>query len=116
MGDFFMSPAELKTLLEEGARLSILDVRKRPAFEASGEMIPGAAWRDPFEIDAWMGALDKDMPLVIQCVHGHGVSQNAARALRAAGFDARVLDGGFEGWREAGGAIEQASGDTGATP
>lgn len=116
MGDFFMSPAELKTLLETPTRARILDVRKRPAFEASGEMIPGAEWRDPFEIDAWMGALDKDMPLVIHCVHGHEVSQNAAKALREAGFEARVLDGGIEGWREAGGAVVPASGDTGATP
>ena len=108
MGDFFISPTGLKTLLGSGAPLVILDVRKRAAFDESGEMIPGATWRDPFQISAWMSDLDADTPLIIHCVHGHEVSQNAAQTLRDAGFDARVLEGGFDAWREAGGEIVPA--------
>ena len=102
MGDFLVSPAELKTLLEGSPAPLILDVRKRAAFDESGLMLPDAMWRDPFEIAHWIGALAKDKPLIVHCVHAHEVSQNAARTLRQAGFDARVLTGGFEAWREAG--------------
>jgi len=87
----------------------IPDVRKRAAFEESGEMILGATWRDPFEISAWIGDLDADTPYVIHCVHGHNVNQHAARALREAGFDASVLEGGFEAWREGGGETVRAA-------
>ncbi len=102
MGDFFMSPEELKTLLGGGTPPRILDVRKHAAFEESGLMLPDASWHDPFTISQWMGNLEQDTPLIVHCVHGHEVSQDAARTLREAGFDARVLTGGFEAWREAG--------------
>jgi hypothetical protein len=36
-------------------------------------------------------------------VHGHEISRNAAGALRAAGLDARYLEGGIEAWRAQGG-------------
>ena len=102
MGDFFISPNDLKTCLESGAPPLILDVRKRAAFDESGLMLPGAMWRDPFGITQWIGDLAKDRPFIVHCVHGHEVSQDAGTALREAGFDARVLAGGFEAWREAG--------------
>ena len=43
--------------------------------------------------------------MVVYCVHGHNVSQGAAAALRARGVYARVLAGGIEGWRDAGGVL-----------
>ena len=102
MGDFFITPADMKTRLESGTPLLILDVRKAEAFDESGEIIPGARWRDPFEIAHWIGDFDTGNPLIVHCVHGHEVSQDAARTLRDAGFDVTVLEGGFEAWREAG--------------
>jgi hypothetical protein len=39
-------------------------------------------------------------------VHGHEVSQNAAKALRETGISARFLEGGLEeGWKAAGGEV-----------
>ena len=102
MGDFFISPVELKARLDGSALPLILDVRKRAAFDESGLMLPDAMWHDPFEIAQWIGDLAKDKPLIVYCVHGHEVSQGAAQTLRDAGFDAHVLTGGFEAWREAG--------------
>ncbi len=113
MGDFFIPPADLKTRLESGTPLLILDVRKRAAFNESGEMIPGARWRDPFEIAHWIGDIDTGTPLIVHCVHGHEVSQNAAHTLRDAGFDVTVLEGGFEAWREAGFDLVPAKDNTG---
>jgi rhodanese-related sulfurtransferase len=49
----------------------------------------------------------------VHCVHGHEVSQNAARTLRDAGFDVTVLEGGFEAWREAGFDVAPAKENTG---
>src|SRR6201999_2631162 len=40
--------------------------------------------------------------VVVHCAHGHQVSQGAAAALRAAGIDARYLQGGIAGWIAAG--------------
>jgi hypothetical protein len=51
----------------------------------------------------------------VYCVHGHEVSQNAAKALRDAGFNACFLDGGIEeGWKGNGGAVARKPKD-GAT-
>jgi len=113
MGDFFILPAELKTRMDGSEPPLILDVRKRAAFDESGHMLPGAIWRDPFKITQWIGDLAKDRPLIIHCVHGHEVSQDAGKALREAGFDALVLTGGFEAWREAGFDVEPTTENTG---
>jgi rhodanese-related sulfurtransferase len=108
MGDFFISPTGMKTLLSSGAPLVILDVRKRAAFDESGEMISGATWRDPFQISTWMSDLEANTRLIVHCVHGHEVSQLAAQTLRDSGFDARVLFGGIAGWQDAGGEVTPA--------
>jgi hypothetical protein len=36
--------ALLKALITERARIALLDVRQRPAFEAEPGLIPGAVW------------------------------------------------------------------------
>ena len=43
--------------------------------------------------------------MVVYCVHGHEVSQQAAQTLMAQGLDARMLAGGLAGWREQGGDV-----------
>jgi hypothetical protein len=43
--------------------------------------------------------------VVVYCVHGHAVSQEAAAALAATGRKARYLDGGIEHWKEGGLAL-----------
>jgi rhodanese-related sulfurtransferase len=80
----------------------LYDVRRRPVFRAAADSIPGAAYRDPALVHRWMRDLPASGPVVVFCVHGHAVSQGAAAALRAAGHDARFLDGGIEAWRAAG--------------
>lgn len=84
----------------------MIDVRKPPAFEASGRLIPGAVWRHPFDVDRWVS--DISGPVVIYCVHGHEVSQGVAAYLRARSLDAVYLEGGFERYVAAGGETEAA--------
>jgi superoxide dismutase, Fe-Mn family len=64
-----------------------------------------ASWRDPAEVAQWAHELAPGQRVVVYCVHGHEVSQNTARSLRAAGIEADFLQDGFEGWKAAGRAL-----------
>ena len=108
MGDFFIPASDLRDLLKTRAPFLLFDVRKREAFAASGRMVPGAVWRDHARVNAWAGEIPARMPVVVYCVYGHEVSQGAGARLRELGVEARVLEGGFEGWREAGGTTVPA--------
>jgi Fe-Mn family superoxide dismutase len=83
----------------------VIDVRRAPVFEMADELIAGADWRDPAHVDAWSVELARSSMVVVYCVHGHQVSQGCASRLEELGFDARFLEGGFEGWKLAGGAV-----------
>ena len=103
--DIAITVPELKQKLRVFPPPAVVDVRRAPAFERDPSLIPGAIQRDPAEIATWSLQLESWRPIVVYCVHGHEVSQNAAAALRATGFDARFLELGIEGWREKGGTV-----------
>ncbi len=84
---------------------SLIDVRRAEAFESAADMIPGAAWRDPAEVEVWAHQIPADADVVVYCVHGHEVSQGAAATLRRLGRSAVYLEGGLEGYRVAGGDL-----------
>ena len=79
----------------------IVDVRRDAAYDARDRMIPGAL-RAPGPLPEFVSRHAPRRPVVVYCVHGHEVSQNAAAALRAEGIDARYLEGGVEGWIQSG--------------
>lgn len=97
---------DLRTALAIDGAPVLLDVRRKPVFEAAPDRIMGSSWRDPSEVGAWSGTLAQGVPVVVYCVHGHEVSQGVATQLDELGYDARYLEGGIEGWREAGGEVE----------
>lgn len=104
--DVFISSKELQTQLTGVQPPLVIDVRRTPAYRGATEMIEGALRRDPATVAEWSGALPRARSVVVYCVHGHEVSQNAAKALRGAGLNARFLDGGIEeGWKGNGGAV-----------
>ena len=79
----------------------VIDVRRNERFHEAPDFIARRAALRPFarrlaQEDACRAAPS----VVVYCVHGHEVSQNAAKALGA-----RYLEGGIEAWREAGGAL-----------
>jgi Fe-Mn family superoxide dismutase len=80
----------------------VLDVRRAGVFEKAEALIPGARWRDPAQVSAWATELPKDRQVVVYCVYGHEVGRATAMRLRAAGVQARYLDGGIDGWMAAG--------------
>ena len=97
---------ELKSMLGGRESPLLIDVRRPPAFRAAPDMAAGALRRDPGAVAAWARTLPRAATVVTYCVHGHEVSQNAAQALREAGFAAHFLEGGLEeGWRAAGGEM-----------
>lgn len=106
--DRTLSPAGLKARLAGTARVTLLDVRRPAAFEADPRVIPGAVWKDPHRVGAWAADLPPGVPVVVYCVHGHEVSNGVADHLRSLGFDAAVIEGGFEGWKAAGNSVVEA--------
>ena len=93
------SPAELAG---DPARWQWIDVRRRPVFEAATHCIGGARWFEPEQPAQLAGALLRERPVAVYCVHGHAISRSVAAQLAAAGFDARVVRGGIEAWSQAG--------------
>ena len=83
----------------------VLDVRREADFAASNESIPGALWKNPEKIDAWISALPKTKDVVIYCARGGSVSNSAVDRLQAEGIQARFIEGGIEGYKAAGGKV-----------
>jgi Fe-Mn family superoxide dismutase len=88
----------------DGAML--IDVRRAGAFEQASTTIPGARWLDPARVDEWSRELPADREVVVYCVYGHEVGRSTALRLRAAGVNARYLNGGIDGWQNAGLALD----------
>jgi rhodanese-related sulfurtransferase len=82
-------------------------VRRKERFLEAPDLIDGALRRDPTRVEDWRKTLPTDAAVVVYCVHGHEVSQNAATALCAVlpTLGASYLEGGIEGWRAAGGEL-----------
>ena len=98
-----MDSSELTARLGGPRAPLIFDLRRRPAFEADGRLIPGARWRDHLTVADWAAAIRETAEIVVYCVHGHQVSQSAAARQRALGRGVRVLRGGIGAWVAAGG-------------
>jgi rhodanese-related sulfurtransferase len=98
MLDYFISPRDLWNSIATSAAPQIIDVRRADVFAQSPRMLPGALWRDAGKAWQWSDELDVTQPVVVACNAGHELSQTAAAHLRADGFDAQVLAGGYEGW------------------
>jgi rhodanese-related sulfurtransferase len=102
-----VSVSELSKLLAARDRdVLVIDVRRTPAFRDADVMLAGAIRRNPETVADWGPRLRQVRDVVVYCVHGHEVSQNAAVALRSQGRNARYLTHGLDGWREAGGALD----------
>jgi rhodanese-related sulfurtransferase len=97
-----ISPRALYQRLGTAQAPILIDVRKPADFAASDRCIVAAFHRAPEDIARWGRELPAGRSVVVHCVRGHQVSQNAAAALAAAGHDASYLEGGIADWTEAG--------------
>lgn len=99
MGSFIeadrdLPPGRVAELLRTG-RIELVDVREPPEREEG--YIEGSRHIELERLAADADSLPRDRPVVFACRVG-ARSAMAARAFRAAGFDAYNLDGGIERW------------------
>jgi len=99
---YSISPKELWHLIGTADAPQLVDVRRRDAFDQSPLLLPGAQWRDAGLARQWAAELDRARPVVAACKAGHEMSQSSVAQLRADGYDARVLEGGYQAWAAAG--------------
>lgn len=82
----------------------LLDVRMGEDFAADPRSLPGALRRDWQTASVW-GAEYAGRTVTVICHRGLKLSQGVAAWLRHAGARAEALEGGFEAWAAAGGAL-----------
>jgi adenylyltransferase/sulfurtransferase len=90
-----LTPTELRAWRNAGVPHVLIDVRE-PSEHATGT-IAGARLLPQGHLSGARAALPTDVPLVLYCRSGMR-SARAASMLRASGFDARSLVGGFLAW------------------
>src|SRR5258706_6322833 len=95
-----VSVSGLRALIGHETPPIVIDVRRNERFLEAPDLIRGALRRDPARVEEWRKTLPGEAEVVVYCVHGHEVSQNAAKALGG-----KYLEGGIEGWRAAGGEL-----------
>lgn len=101
-----ISYPEFASAVERERPPLLIDVRRRAAFQTAEHMAAPALRRDPESVTAWANSLPAASTVVVYCVHGHEVSQAAAKALRDRGLTAYYLEGGLEeGWKANGGEL-----------
>jgi rhodanese-related sulfurtransferase len=99
---FFISPHDLWSTIGTANAPRIVDARRRDVYDAAPGLLPTATWRDVGDVRQWSAGFGREHPIVVACKEGHQLSQSAAAHLRADGFNAQVLAGGYAGWSEAG--------------
>jgi rhodanese-related sulfurtransferase len=102
--------ATIRRRIEQGERFHLIDVREDHEWEKG--RIPGAVHlgRGIIERDVEQRIPDRDAGIVLYCGGGYR-SALAADNLQKMGYrNVLSMDGGFRGWKEAGGRMEQGSG------
>lgn len=102
LASFTVSPSDLWSLLGTAQAPHLIDLRRREIHESSPGVLPTAVWREATEVERWMTEFDRRRPIVAACKAGHERSQMVTATLRAEGFSARILEGGYDAWEAAG--------------
>jgi len=93
---------EVKAMMASGQKVKVIDVRPRHFVSRQQEIAEGIEWRDPEQLQNWVGELSKSDPVVVYCAYGFHIGCKTAIALRDAGFDARYMKGGHSAWKAIG--------------
>lgn len=101
-----ISVEEVTAMLAAGTPVQIIDARPRHYATRAQDIMDGAVWRDPEQVDEWIGELSKSEPVVTFCVYGFHVGCETATTLRKAGFDARYIAGGHYAWKAIKGPVK----------
>jgi Fe-Mn family superoxide dismutase len=101
-----VSAEEVKGMLASGQKVQVVDVRPRHFVSRQQDIADGIPWRDPEQLDKWIGELDKSQPVVVYCAYGFHVGCGTAVKLKDAGFDAKYMNSGHMGWKAMGGPVK----------
>ena len=101
-----ISVEEVREMKASGKPIQMIDVRPRAAVSRDQDIADGVAWRDPEQLQQWIGELSKSEPVVVYCSYGFHVGCKTAIKLRQAGFDAKYMDSGHSGWRALGAPVK----------
>jgi rhodanese-related sulfurtransferase len=89
---------DARALQAADGSVTIVDIRRAP----DDRQIPGSLRYDGEALaDAVQPPFARDATIVLYCGSGNSCSR-VAGVLRARGYDARALDGGYAAWKEAG--------------
>lgn len=98
----------LKSQLEGGAHVQLLDVRPTADFTGDWGHIPGARSFPLEDLPSRLGELERDGPVRLVCRTDRRSAQAAAMLAKAGFIDARVIQGGMTAWRARGWPVEHA--------
>ena len=97
---------EVREMMASGKPVQVIDVRPRASVSRTQDIADGIPWRDPEQMQQWMGELSKSEPVVVYCAYGFHVGCKTAIKLREAGFDAKYMNSGHSGWRAVGAPVK----------
>jgi thiosulfate sulfurtransferase len=104
-----VSHAEMREVLTRPASAVVLDLRRNDDYAKDTVTMPGAQRLDPDKIAQWSSALSKDKEILLFCAHGRSISNASVDFLTQAGYKARLIAGGFDAWKDGGGATTAKS-------
>ncbi len=93
---------EVESMMAAGEPVQVIDVRPRHFVSRQQDIAEGTQWRDPEQIQSWIGELSKSEPVVVYCAYGFHIGCKTAIKLREAGFDAKYMNSGHSGWKAIG--------------
>jgi Fe-Mn family superoxide dismutase len=96
---------EVREMMAAGKPVQVIDVRPQAAVSRLQDIAEGVQWRDPEQLQQWIGELSKSEPVVVYCAYGFHVGCRTAMKLREAGFDAKYMNSGHSGWKAIGAPI-----------
>jgi rhodanese-related sulfurtransferase len=99
-----ISHDDVKKALSAPEKTTLLDLRRNADYDKDTLTIPMAQRFDPDKIAEWSASIPKDKEIVLFCAHGRSISDASVKYLTTNGFKARLIPGGFDAWKAAGGA------------
>lgn len=107
--DRVISHADMKKALEQPGGAVVLDLRRNADYDKDTLTMPSSRRLDPDKIAEWSGTLPKDKEILLFCAHGRTISNTSVDYLTKNGYRARLIAGGFDSWKDAGGATAPKS-------
>lgn len=96
-----ITPAQLGRLIGTPSMPTLVDVRIDEDYDEDPRLIPGSFRHAHDDLDALV-PLVRHGPVIITCQKGRKISQGTAAVLRSEGLRVESLEGGFNGYRDAG--------------